>query len=224
MWYPNDGSEEWLSRSDAELCIKLALLSNPKCTIAEIGVWKGAWTSVLLKNVVDSVVIGVDPYPNCIEEKEVMVERINRLKLEKRFSLFKSIDEIPRSFSFDLVHVDGLHTEQQVYQDLSKISQRLNDWGIMIVDDYNDYWFPGVQSGLYKFIHEGKFRIFLVSPQKAYITTKNHAPKLWELLYSLKNDFKYSSIYKNWADAYPMYRYLQESDVLGQPILICSPK
>jgi predicted O-methyltransferase YrrM len=223
MWFPNDGSEEWLNKADAELAIKILSAKIGESSVCEIGVWKGAWTSVILKNIPNSKVIGIDPYPNCGSEKITMLNRIKKLGLESKFSLVEQIIDLPVSVKFDLVHLDGLHTEEQVTSDLELISKRLFKDGIIVVDDFVSPWFPGVQSALYRFIHNSDYRIFLVSMQKAYVTRNDNANRMWNTMKELNESLEYSQLWENWAEAYPAHRYVQKTDILGQPVLISSP-
>jgi predicted O-methyltransferase YrrM len=224
MWFPSDGSEEWLSKSDAEMAVRMAAALSDECRVAEIGVWKGAWSSVILMNLEKSNVIGIDPYPQCEDEKLIMTNRMLELGASKRFTLYDSLDELPKESLFHFVHVDGLHTEKQVMSDLAKVSEMLAVGGVIAVDDFTSPWFPGIQSAMYRFILENDYRIFLVSMQKAYITRTDNAPVLWQLIKDMKDDFEFCEIYENAADMYPDHRLLQETDVLGQPVLVSSPR
>lgn len=224
MWFPNDGSEEWLSRSDAEMSVAIATAISEECRVAEIGVWKGAWSSVILMNMNGSQVIGIDPYPGCEDEKQIMRTRISELGVSSRFALFDSLEDVPEGSLFDFVHVDGLHTEKQVESDLAVVSRMLDIGGVIAVDDFTSPWFPGVQSALYRFILENDYRMFLVSMQKAYITKTNNAPVMWNMIKGLKDDFEFCEISENAAEKYPDHRYVQRTDVLGQPVLVSSPR
>lgn len=224
MWFPTDGSQEWLSKSDAELAIRITELFSEDCLVGEVGVWKGAWSSVILMNQANSRVIGIDPYPNCEPEKLLMQKRMEGLGVESRFSLFDSTNDIPSTALFSFVHIDGLHTEDQVLSDLKSISSKLIPDGVIGVDDFTNPWFPGVQSALYKFLAENDFRIFLVSMQKAYITRSANAPRMWTAINNLRDDLKYGQIWENWAESFPAHKYIQRTDVLGQAVLICSPR
>jgi hypothetical protein len=226
MWFPTDGSQEWLNESDAELAVRITQLFPEDCLVGEVGVWKGAWSSVVLMNQENSRVIGIDPYPNGKPAKLVMEKRMVELGVESRFSLFDSTSDIPSQLVFSFVHIDGLHTENAVLSDLEAISSRLAPDGVIVVDDFTSPWFPGVQSALYKFIGENGFRIFLVSMQKAYITRSANAPRMWDAIKNLRDDLKYGQIWENLAESLPEseYRYVQKTDVLGQDVLICSPR
>jgi hypothetical protein len=224
MWFPTDGSQEWLSKTDAELAVKITQLFPEDCLVGEVGVWKGAWSSVILMNQENCRVIGMDPYPNCQPEKLLMENRMVEIGVESRFSLFDSTDGVPPTALFSFVHVDGLHTEEQVLSDLKAISSKLTPDGVIVVDDFRNPWFPGVQSALYKFIGKNDFRIFLVSMQKAYITRRANAPRMWTEIKNLRDDLHYGQIWENWAESFPAHKYIQKTDVLGQAVLICSPR
>ena len=224
MWFPTDGSQEWLSKSDAELAIRITKLFSENFLVGEVGVWKGAWSSVILMNQANSRVIGIDPYPNCEPEKLLMQKRMGGLGVESRFSLFDSTNDIPSTALFSFVHIDGLHTEDQVLLDLKSISSKLIPDGVIVVDDFTNPWFPGVQSALYKFLAENDFRIFLVSMQKAYITRLANAPRMWAAIRNLRDDLKYGQIWESWAESFPGHKYIQKTDVLEHPVLICCPR
>jgi len=224
MWFPNDGSEEWLSKSDAEMGVRIATSLSKACRVAEIGVWKGAWSSVILMNLNGSRVIGIDPYPGCEDEKQIMRTRLRDLGVSSRFELFSSLEAVPEGNLFDFVHVDGLHTEKQVESDLAEVSRMLDVGGVIAVDDFTSPWFPGVQSALYRFMLQNDYRMFLVSMQKAYITKANNAPTMWNLIQGMKGDFEFCEISENAADKYSDHKYVQNTDVFGQPVLISSPR
>ena len=224
MWFPTDGSQEWLSKTDAELAVKITQLFPEDCLVGEVGVWKGAWSSVILMNQKNCRVIGIDPYPNCEPEKLLMEKRMVELGVESRFSLFDSTNCVPSTALFSLVHIDGLHTEDQVLSDLKAISSKLTLDGVIVVDDFINPWFPGVHSALYKFIGENDFRIFLVSMQKAYITRRANAPRMWTEIKNLQDALQYGQIWENWAESFPAHKYIQRTDVLGQAVLVCSPR
>lgn len=62
---------------------------------------------------------------------------------------------------FRFVHIDGGHSENQVYADLSLCQNHLIDEGIISIDDYKNKHWPGVTIGTDKFLSENpEFFIF----------------------------------------------------------------
>ena len=224
MWVPSDGSEEWLSKADGELALQILGLLENASVVGEVGVWKGAWASVILKNCPRiTTLIGVDPFPNADEVRQTLLQRVGKLGLGKRFTLVESFDGIPGDLEFDLIHVDGMHTERQATFDLVQSAARLSDNGVLVLDDYSSPWFPGVQSAMYLFLREEDFRVFMVSPNKAYLARPNAAEKLWSDLRESRKKLNYSRLWENWAEYFPGHRYVQETTVMGQPVLVCHP-
>jgi len=123
---------------------------------------------------------------------------------------------------FDVVHVDGLHTELQVLADLKNAESKLRDGGVIIVDNFRHAWFPGITSALYQFLMAEDFRIFMVSPNKAYLARPERARELWAQFKNTRDSLKISRLHENWNEFAARGSYSQESDVLGQPVLIAS--
>jgi hypothetical protein len=222
LWFPTDGSEEWLSVEDSELAIHMLRLITGSAAVAEVGVWKGGWATAILQNTSRSTIfLGIDPFPNASDVKQILLERIGSLGLGERFSLVDSFDQVPKKPLFDLIHVDGMHTEDQVAIDLLASAARLKDDGVLVVDDYSSPWFPGVQAAMYGFLQDQDFRIFLVSPNKAYLARSNVASSKWHLLRDTRGELAHSRLWENWAESFPLHRYVQKTDVLGQPVLVC---
>lgn len=222
MFFPSDGSQEWLDRADARLAVHL-LARDAKSTVRvlEIGVWKGAWTSVVLSNLPHCSVVGVDPYPRLGNIRTEMLGRLERLGLQGRFELFTSTQDVPDGVHFDLIHIDGEHSEAAADRDLSYAKDHLTDEGIIVMDDYRNSWFPGVTSALFLFCRDHGFRIFLVTKDKAYVARSPHASRLHEtLLRELDNDTEVLlHRYLQEKGSSPP-EYVQRTDVLGQPVLI----
>lgn len=230
FFFPSDGSQEWLTRIDARLAVHL-LKRNPESNaqktvmVLEVGVWKGAWTSVLLSNYPRSRVVGVDPYPGLETIRTGMLERLDGLGMKERFELFSSFSEVPDDLRFDLIHIDGEHSEEATLRDLNCAKHRLKTDGVIIVDDFRHMWFPGVASALFRFCNKNDFRLFLTSANKAYIARIDHASKLHDtLLTELENDEELL-LHRHYQDRDSKPPpFIQRSDVLEQPVLICTPK
>jgi len=163
--------EEWLIPKEA--LIAIAILNNfdkDKRLVIECGVLHGAWSLNILRNVESTSVLGIDPFPNLNKMRSQTLQRFRDLS----FSLYSGWSECVIGSSASMIHIDGLHTELAVYDDLRQAENYLSDDGIIIVDDYLSPIFPGVASGFFKFLHESDFAPFLATGSKIYITQKKN--------------------------------------------------
>lgn len=161
--------EEWLIPKEALLAI--ALLNNfdrGSRIVVEVGVLQGAWSLNILRNVQSARVLGIDPFPNL---DKLRLETLQRFK-DLDFSLYPSWSELVIESPASIIHIDGLHTESAVYDDLRNADNILSEGGVLIVDDYLQPIFPGVASGFFKFLHESDFAPFLATGSKIYLTRK----------------------------------------------------
>lgn len=228
FFFPSDGSQEWLSVMDAELALLLLDLNSetrrrPAAPhVLEIGVWKGAWSSVVLANVSDARVHGVDPYPGSIGEvRRTMEQRLRDLGVDDRFVLTADLASLPPNQHFDLIHIDGEHSEVAVWSDLAFARDHLAPGGIIILDDWSATVFPGIASALFRFLEPNDFRIFLVSANKAYVTRRSDSSAYSDWLLEHASRLQFSRLLRHFGDGdAEAHAYRQASDVLGQPVLI----
>jgi hypothetical protein len=90
-----------------------------------------------------------------------------------------------------LLHVDGCHEHEAVYGDLSKFSKNVLDDGIIVVDDYNDPEYPGINSGTWKFLFENKeWTIFAIGQNKAYICKTEKLNNMIMCLIDVMEDYR----------------------------------
>jgi len=47
---------------------------------------------------------------------------------------------------------------------------------------------------------------------------------MWALVKGLNDELQFSQVYENAAEMYRDHKNIQETDVLGQPVLVCSPR
>lgn len=163
--------DEWLIPKEA--LISVAILEKFKSEsrlLIECGVLNGAYTLNILRNVLGSTAIGIDPYPNMSKLKARMMARMCGYK----FNLLNSWNELNLSKKASLIHIDGLHTENAVYDDLVKATTHLHEGGVIVCDDYCQPIFPGVGIGYSKFILNFEYVPFLCTGSKAYICEIKH--------------------------------------------------
>lgn len=76
------------------------------------------------------------------------------------------------------LHIDGSHEHGAVYKDLTNFSTKMCDDGIIVMDDYNDVEYPGVNSGTLQFIFENpEWMLFAIGQNKCYLCKKQHYEK-----------------------------------------------
>ena len=171
FYWRKTNASEFLSPIDAYLAFSLIThinLESPR--ICEIGVWKGAWIESLCQNLKNYEIIGIDPYPGLEIIREDFRNRV--LKKYSNVKLVDSTEDLPsseNSSSFDLIHIDGEHSEAAVMQDLQFAAQNISSNGVIVVDDIWHSNFPGIPSAAFKFIHSTSFTPFLISGAKMYI-------------------------------------------------------
>lgn len=228
FFFPQDGSEIWLKAMDAELALLLLRLNvhlNQRVSptrVLEIGVWRGAWSSVMLVNVADAVVYGVDPYPGYLSDiRGAMLQRLRDLGVEGRFVLSPDLSSLTAEKGFDMIHVDGEHSEAAVWSDLSFARNHLAPGGVIVVDDYRHPDFPGIASALFRFLETNNLRIFLVTPNKAYLASPSDASSYHESLLTNAPNLRHARLRRHFGEGDPEQDvYRQSSDVLGQPVLL----
>jgi hypothetical protein len=78
-----------------------------------------------------------------------------------------------------LIHIDGSHQYEVVKKDLLNALKYLTEGGVIVLDDYRNFQFPGVGRALWEFVESHKMFLICSTPTKAYITSSNpsHAYK-----------------------------------------------
>jgi len=85
----------------------------------------------------------------------------------------------PETLHFDrplrFLHIDGSHEHGAVYKDLLNFSSKMADGGVIVMDDYNDQEYPGVNSGTLQFLFENpEWVLFAIGQNKAYMCQREH--------------------------------------------------
>jgi hypothetical protein len=225
--FPNDGTAHWLAPKDLALAAAtLRTFPESRRTAVEIGVWKGAWSVGILKNVPESSVLGVDPYawPSGHEIRSILESRIASAGVTGRFRLVRSLSDASHELGLDrpaIVHVDGDHTETGARADLEWAGQVVAADGLVIVDDYSHPWFPGVASAMYGFLGSAEFRIVLMTEKKAYLSrTAAHPDWSAALQDMLANQSRVP-----WSAPFrEPWKSPQAPEVLGSPVLLALGK
>ncbi len=225
FYFPEDGSQTWLRFEDALLAVGIlqhaSLRSNPR--VLEIGVWKGGCTSTVLMNVPGSTVTGVDPYPeDAARVRPLMLGRLSSLGVADRFTLCNTLAELPLDQRFDVIHVDGNHSEANAWEDISRAYELLDEQGVMIIDDVTHKWLPGVASAAYRFCSESELRMFALTRSKGYFSRVDSA-RHWHREISREAGTSIDvTVFQNYRDM-TGHPYFESSDVMGQPVLLVAP-
>ena len=74
------------------------------------------------------------------------------------------------SDKFDYVFLDGGHSYQTVKNDLNNLTQVINNKGMIICDDYNLTYAPGVKKAIDEYVEEKKFNLKILNSRFAEIT------------------------------------------------------
>jgi len=166
MQWESSDLVEWLHPYDAFFTTNLLVDSGGG--ICEIGVYKGGFLVNMLRNNPGLNALAIDPFPGLHTIKDTFLANLSFYGLEGNVKLFPNYSSLSEN-SFDLIHIDGDHSEGAVLQDLYFAQNNIGNTGLIVVDDIWHPLFPGVVSATMKFVHERPFVPFLSTRQKMYI-------------------------------------------------------
>ena len=170
MIWQSDELVEWLHPYDAFFSMNLLVDSGGG--ICEVGVYKGGYLITMLRNNPRLNAVAIDPYPGLNSIKETFLNNILSYKLEDKIKHFADYNSLKENL-FDLIHIDGEHSESAVIKDLHFARDNLASKGLIVIDDIWHPLFPGVVSAAMKFVHESDFVPFLSTRQKMFICREN---------------------------------------------------
>jgi hypothetical protein len=220
---------EYVSSLDATIFARLEaygaeLHGRVGLRVLELGVFRGAFAQTVLMNNASSHVTGIDPYPflGGNEMRQEMLQELSDLNLTDRFALLEEWRSSPETARFDVLHIDGEHSEVALRRDLEEASKRIADDGMIVVDDVRHKWFPGVASATYSFLEQSEFCLLADSGQKFYLVREPFLEKARASFISTYQE--HLAIYHNFSDFNLDARYLQLPDVGGNPVLLVREK
>ena len=119
-----------------------------------------------LKTIYYNYIIRLDPYSHQSVLKLL-------IKFEKNINIIKGnsnmiLKEIPSKF--DYVFLDGGHEYKTVKNDLNNLIQVINNGGIILCDDYNLSYAPGVKKAIDDYVLEKNFNLKILGSRFAEIT------------------------------------------------------
>ena len=119
-----------------------------------------------LKTIYYKYIIRLDPY-----SYQSVLKLLK--KFEKNINIIKGnsnmiLKEIPNKF--DYVFLDGGHKYETVKNDLKNLIQVINNGGIILCDDYNLSYAPGVKKAIDDYVLEKNFNLKILNSRFAEIT------------------------------------------------------
>ena len=122
--------------------------------------------SNLLKTIYYNYIIRLNPY-----SYQSVLELLK--KFEKNINIIKGnsnmiLKEIPSKF--DYVFLDGGHKYETVKNDLDNLNQVISNGGIILCDDYDLSYAPGVKKAIDDYVLEKKFNLKILNSRFAEIT------------------------------------------------------
>ena len=122
--------------------------------------------SNILKTIYYNYIIRLDPYSH-----QSVLKLLK--KFEKNINIIKGnsnmiLKEIPSKF--DYVFLDGGHKYETVKNDLKNLIQVINNGGIILCDDYNLSYAPGVKKAIDDYVLEKNFNLKILNSRFAEIT------------------------------------------------------
>jgi hypothetical protein len=72
-----------------------------------------------------------------------------------------------------LIHIDGSHHYEVVKMDLLNSLKYLANGGVIVLDDYRNFEYPGVGRAFWEFVKDHKIHLICATATKAYVTNSN---------------------------------------------------
>ena len=119
-----------------------------------------------LKTIYYNYIIRLDPYSHksVLKLLKKFVKNINIIKGNSN----KILKEIP--IIFDYVFLDGGHKYETIKNDLKNLTQVINNGGIILCDDYNLSYAPGIKKAIDDYVLEKNFNLKILNSRFAEIT------------------------------------------------------
>ena len=172
--------------------------SNVKGNIVEIGVYKGksfSFLSHLLKE--SETLIGYDNFPDdCYESTKLALENYGanvQYELIKADTSELNNDDIKVKIDgkgIRILHIDAGHEYHEVFHSLLSFSPHVINNGIIVMDDYQDPEFPGIEAAVLDFCEidrPRRFVPFFSGANKIYLCSTHMAQIFQEVILSNEN-------------------------------------
>ena len=208
---------EWLPIQDAVIANNL---SPSLARILEVGTWKGGWAISMAENHRSRKIFCVDPYPNLNHVRDRFLQAVSD-RAPGQIVLFPDLDSALREqeLALDVIHIDGEHSQDAVYSDLTRSIPYLAPAGLLIIDDIFYHSFPGVTAAAFRAIEQFELCPFLFTEKKLYVCQKDHYDdyyaKAKKLLNLLTLEYEEDQFLTGETSSYP-----QRNAINGYSLLI----
>lgn len=208
--------EEWLIPKEALIATAICEEVNGKpLRILEVGLLNGAYLLNLGKNVLDSELWAIDPYPNL---ENMRLRTLRRFK-GFNFTLVSSWNDLPELL-FNYIHIDGLHTYEGIIVDLENSIKFLDETGVLVVDDIFNSFFPGVPAGFFSWLVRSDFAIFLTTGSKAFLTRKKFHGHWFNVTRDAFNEQNEIKFFKYFGDNVDALAYISNTQIEGYEMIL----
>lgn len=200
-------------------------LQKPIGDICEIGVAYGKSAIMISQFKGDSKFYLYDIFSE--EAKDIAERNIrkfgdaNNLEWRLQDTTSIKIDDLNFNNNLRFLHIDGCHEHSAVLNDLMLFNHKMKDNGIIVLDDFQDQEYPGVNSAAFEFslsnANYKNWRIFAIGDNKAYMCQKKYAESYQKALidYIEKAKEQYSV---------PFSMHLGLREVLDVNVLMCDSR
>ena len=97
----------------------------------------------------------------------------SELRVEDLYKL--TADDIHFDNKLRFLHIDSSHEFKAVLKDMTNFSTKVSDDGVIVMDDYNDSEYPGVNGGCILFLDRNPdWTMFAIGHNKAYLCKKEY--------------------------------------------------
>ena len=123
-----------------------------------------------LKTIYYNYIIRLDPYSlkSVLKLLKKFKKNIHIIKGDSN-SVLKNI----KKNEFDYVFLDGGHKYETVMKDLESLVQVINNNGIILCDDYNLTYAPGIKRAIDEYVTKYDFNLEIINSRFAEIVKKN---------------------------------------------------
>ena len=123
-----------------------------------------------LKTIYYNYIIRLDPYSlkSVLKLLKKFKKNIHIIKGDSN-SVLKNI----KKNEFDYVFLDGGHKYETVMKDLESLVQVINNNGIILCDDYNLTYAPGIKRAIDEYVTKYDFNLEIINSRFAEIAKKN---------------------------------------------------
>lgn len=146
--------------------VRTLLGEKEEKTYLEIGSYNGGSMSLMLQHPYQTKLYCIDPMVATKNQKEILHTNLKRFnKHGRKCSLLQHFSQDldvlnslrEQEVKIDIIFIDGDHAEKAVYLDFFLYLEFLNDTGVVLFDDYNDFKYsPGVKPAVDKIENQVK--------------------------------------------------------------------